>query len=140
MHIERAHHADDQLVAAFARLIPQLTPTAPLPSRDDLAMMVANPATHLLVARDPDIVGSLTLTLYRVPTGLHGRINAVVVDTAARGRGIGEALAREAVRIARAEGVRRITLSSRRERGAAHRMYRRVGFEPTASEAFHLML
>ena len=140
MQIERATRADDELVAAFARLIPQLTPTAPLPTRDELALLVDSPSTHLLLARDPDIVGSLTLTLYRTPTGLQGRINAVVVDAAAQGRGIGEALAREAVQIAKAAGVRRITLSSRRDRAAAHRLYRRIGFEPTPSEQFHILL
>lgn len=140
MHIERATRADDELVAAFARLIPQLSPAAPLPSRDELAMVVASPGTHLLIARDPDIVGSLTLTLYRVPTGLQGRINAVVVDAAARGRGVGEALTREAVRIAREARARRITLSSREERAAANRMYRRVGFELTVTNSYHMML
>jgi ribosomal protein S18 acetylase RimI-like enzyme len=140
MHIERATQADDELVAAFARLIPQLTPTAPLPGRDDLARVVASPDTHLLIARDPGIVGSLTLTLLRLPTGLQGRINAVVVDAEARGRGIGEALTREAVQIAQLAGVRRITLSSRSEREAAHRMYRRVGFEPAITSSFQMWL
>jgi ribosomal protein S18 acetylase RimI-like enzyme len=140
MHIERATRADDELVAAFARLIPQLSPAAPLPSRDELAMVVASPGTHLLIARDPDIVGSLTLTLYLVPTGLQGRINAVVVDAAARGRGVGEALTREAVRIAREARARRITLSSREERAAANRVYRRVGFERTVTNSYHMML
>lgn len=140
MQIERATHADDELVAALARLLPQLNPTAPLPTRDDLALMLASPSTYLLIARDPDVVGTLTLTLFRTPVGLQGRINTVVVDAAARGRGIGEALTREAVRIARDAGVRRITLSSRRDRAAAHRLYLRIGFEVTTSEQFHMML
>jgi ribosomal protein S18 acetylase RimI-like enzyme len=64
----------------------------------------------------------------------------VIVDAAARGRGIGEALTREAMRISRDAGVRRITLSSRLDREPAHRMYLRVGFELTGSRQFHLML
>jgi ribosomal protein S18 acetylase RimI-like enzyme len=140
MHIERATRADDELVAGLARLIPQLMPAAPLPTRDELAMMIDCPSTHLLLARDPAIAGTLTLTVFRIPVGLQGRINTVVVDAAARGRGIGEALIREAVRIARAAGVRRITLSSQRDRAAAHRMYRRAGFEATPNETFHILL
>jgi ribosomal protein S18 acetylase RimI-like enzyme len=140
MQIERATQADDELVAALARLLPQLSPSAPVPGRDDLAVMLASPSTHLLNARDPDIVGTLTLTLFRTLVGLQGRINTVIVDAAARGRGIGEALTREAVRIAREAGVRRITLSSRLDREAAHRMYLRIGFELTGSRQFHLML
>jgi ribosomal protein S18 acetylase RimI-like enzyme len=140
MQIERATRADDELVAAFARLLPQLTSNAPLPGRDDLALMLASPSTYLLMARDPDVVGTLTLTLFRTPVGLQGRINTVVVDAAARGRGIGEALTRDAMRICRDAGVRRITLSSRLDREAAHRLYLRLGFELTGSRQFHLTL
>jgi ribosomal protein S18 acetylase RimI-like enzyme len=140
MDIERATCVDDELAAAVARLLPQLSPKARLPTRDELASMIANPSTHLLVARDPEIVGTLTLTVFWTLVGLQARINTVVVDAAARGRGIGEALTREAVRIAGAAGVRRITLSSRRERAAAHRLYGRVGFESTPNETFHMLL
>jgi ribosomal protein S18 acetylase RimI-like enzyme len=144
MQIERVTQADDELVAAFARLLPQLNPSLPLPTRDDLALMLAGPSTYLLMARDPDLdpalVGTATLTLFRTPVGLQGRINTVVVDAAARGRGIGEAVTREAMRICRDAGVRRITLSSRLDRAPAHRMYLRCGFEVTGSQQFHRML
>ena len=49
----------------------------------------------LLVARDDDdgrIIGTLTLVLYRVSSGLKGRIEDVIVDESARGQGVGEAL------------------------------------------------
>jgi len=140
MQIERVTRSDDELVAALARLMPQLNPSAPLPTGDDLAAMLASPSTYLLLARDPDVVGTLTLTVFRTLVGLQGRINTVIVDAAARGRGIGEALSREAVRISRDAGVRRITLSSRLDRVAAHRMYLRIGFELTGSRQFHLWL
>jgi len=131
MTIERATEASDEVVAALRRLIPQLSETADLPTHAGLADMVARPDTHLLVARDGDgaIVGSLTLVLYRIPTRLEGVIQDVVVDAAARGRGIGEALTREAQRIGKEEGVGQIRLSSRPEREAANRLYPRLGFE-----------
>ncbi len=144
MQIERVIQADDELIAALARLLPQLNPASLLPTREDLALMLAGPATYLLMARDPELdpqlVGTLTLTLFRTPVGLQGRINTVVVDQAARGRGAGEAMTREAVQICRDAGVRRITLSSRLDREPAHRMYLRCGFELTGSRQFHLTL
>ncbi|HEX8108974.1 MAG TPA: GNAT family N-acetyltransferase [Kofleriaceae bacterium] len=140
MKIERATHVDDELVTALTRLIPQLNTNAPLPTHDDLAMMLASPSTYLLIACDSDIVGTLTLTLFRTLVGLQGRINTVIVDAAARGHGIGEALTREAMRISRDAGVRRITLSSRLDREPAHRMYLRCGFELTGSRQFHMTL
>jgi ribosomal protein S18 acetylase RimI-like enzyme len=138
MHIERAEHAHDDLVTAFARLMPQLSPAAHVPSRDELAAIVASPSSYLLVARDPHIVGALTLTLFRVPTGLQAQIHNVVVDSAARGRGIGQALTAEAVQIARSAGAVRLSLTSRDERAAAHRLYRRLGFALVPSQVYRV--
>lgn len=138
MQIEHATAVDDELVAAFARLIPQLSPTAPLPTHEDLAAVIAGTGSFLFIARDPGIVGTLTLTLYRVPTGVRAYINNVVVDGAARGRGIGEALTRAAIERARAGGAQRITLTSRSEREAANRLYRRLGFELTVTNVYRM--
>jgi ribosomal protein S18 acetylase RimI-like enzyme len=138
MQIEHVTAVDDELVSAMERLMPQLNPTAPLPGRDHLEAMVANPATFLLVARDPGIIGTLTLTLFRLPTGLRAHINAVVVDAAARGRGIGEALTRDAVQRALAAGATRVSLNTRPEREAANRLYRRLGFQLVSTHQYRL--
>src|SRR5262249_27728501 len=61
--------------------------------------------------------------------GIRAWIEDVVVDEAARGRGIGEALITEAVGLARAAGARTVDLTSRPVRQAAGRLYQRAGFE-----------
>jgi ribosomal protein S18 acetylase RimI-like enzyme len=95
------------------------------------------PGTHLLVARDGgEIVGTLTLLVYRVPAGTRGWIHDVVVDEAARGRGIGEALTQDALRRAREAGVARVSLTSRPHRAAAHRLYERLGFAPHETNVY----
>src|SRR5206468_6511810 len=89
--VERVTEADDELLAAVARLLPQLSPDREPPGLPELSELVAAPGTHLFVARDgPAILGMLTLLLYRVPTGIRGWIHDVVVDESARGRGVGE--------------------------------------------------
>jgi ribosomal protein S18 acetylase RimI-like enzyme len=140
MTIERVTVVDAKLVAAFARLIPQLS-KAPPPDAAALAAIAAG--SVLLVARDGDgeqIVGTLTLTLYRIPTGAQARIDDVVVDHDARGRGIAEALSREALRIARDAGAKNVTLTSRPDREAANRLYRRIGFEPIETNVYRYPL
>jgi ribosomal protein S18 acetylase RimI-like enzyme len=136
--IERVREVSDELVDALRRLIPQLSTTASLPTHEGLADLVARDDHYLLLARDEDgnIVGSLTLVLYRIPTRLQGMIHDVVVDEAARGRGVGEALTREAQRIAVAAGVDSLRLTSRSHRVAAHRLYERLGFEPVDTNAY----
>jgi ribosomal protein S18 acetylase RimI-like enzyme len=129
--VEEAHAVDDALVAAWERLIGQLSRSAPPPGRAELEEIVSSPATRLLLARNEEgeIVGSLTLALFRIPTGVRAWIEDVVVDEAARGQGAGVALTREALRVASEGGARTIDLTSRPDREAANRLYQAVGFE-----------
>ncbi|HUF99722.1 MAG TPA: GNAT family N-acetyltransferase, partial [Ilumatobacter sp.] len=79
--IEAATEVDDDLVEAFARLIPQLSSSSPPPTAADLQSIVNCAESFLFVARiDGRIVGSLTLALYRIPTGVKAWIEDVVVD------------------------------------------------------------
>jgi ribosomal protein S18 acetylase RimI-like enzyme len=129
--VEAAGEVTAELAEAIARLVPQLSSSAPPPGAAELAEIVKSPATTLLVARVPegDVVGTLTLVLFRIPTGMRAWIEDVVVDEGARGRGVGEALNEEAIRRATAAGARSVDLTSRPSREAANRLYRRLGFE-----------
>jgi ribosomal protein S18 acetylase RimI-like enzyme len=122
--------------SALERLVPQLSPGRSAPSLEDLAEIVER--STLLVARDETgaIVGTLTLLTHRLPTGLKGRIEDVVVDEAARGQGVGEALTLEALRLAAEAGVRSVELTSSPTREAANRLYRRLGFEQRETNVY----
>jgi len=128
--VEEATSVTDEVMVALEGLVPQLSRTSPAPTRSELAEIVSSPATCLLLARSPDgvVVGSLTLVLFRIPTGVRAWVEDVVVDRSMRGQGIGEALGREALRRAAAAGARTVDLTSRPSREAANRMYRRLGF------------
>lgn len=119
----------DEVVEAFARLIPQLSSSNLPPTHEQLEALVASDASTLFVARvDGRIVGSLTLATFRIPTGVRAWIEDVVVDEAARGHGVGEALNVEALDRARALGAITVELTSRPSREAANRLYLRLGF------------
>jgi ribosomal protein S18 acetylase RimI-like enzyme len=124
--------ATDEVVAAFARLIPQLSRSAAPLDGKALAEVIATPCNTVLLARDRqhgnEIVGTLTLVMFRIPTGMRAWIEDVVVDSNARGRGVGEALTQEAIRLACQRGAQTIDLTSRQSRQAAHRLYEKVGF------------
>jgi ribosomal protein S18 acetylase RimI-like enzyme len=125
-----ADRVDDELVAAFAELIPQLSSSSAPPTAAELAAIVESPDAVLYVARvDDRIVGSLTLAFYRIPTGLKAWIEDVVVSEAARGHGVGEALNRAAIAEAAHRGAKNVSLTSRLSREAANRLYQRLGFE-----------
>lgn len=126
--IELAKSVSDELFTAVNRLLPQLSSAHP-PSIGELQLIVDDPDTGLFVARlDGEIVGMLTLVLFRIPTGVKAWIEDVVVDDSARGHGVGEALSRAALDHAAAHGAKAVSLTSRSSREAANRLYRRVGF------------
>ena len=132
IEVAAASGVDEELIAAFNRLIPQLSRSAVVPTPELIREIVEAQASTVLIARDSRdnrrIVGLLTLVVFRIPTGVRAWIEDVVVDEAVRGRGVGEALSQEAVRRAVELGARTVELTSRPSREAANRLYQRLGF------------
>jgi ribosomal protein S18 acetylase RimI-like enzyme len=129
MRIEQAHEATPELLEAIHRLLPQLTQARTPPTLEQLAETVAGQT--LLVARNDEdgaIIGTLTLIVYRVSSGLKARIEDVIVDGSARGQGIGDALVREGMARAGEAKVLMLELSSMPYRESANRLYKRLGF------------
>ena len=129
IEVHEATEVHDALVAAMARLIPQLSNSSPPPDVDALEAIVSSNASVLLLAVDPvatgeeAILGSMTLVVFRIPTGLRAGIEDVVVDEAARG-----------------EGATTVDLTSRPAREAANRLYQRLGFQERSTNVYRLGL
>ena len=158
----------EEFAAAFGRLVPQLSRSAKIPTAEELAKTVRSPATVLLVAYGADgsedgggedggveggggedgraedskarIIGSLTLVLFRIPTGLRARIEDVVVDESARGAGVGRALNVAAMERAAAAGARSVDLTSSPAREAANELYLSLGFKQRDTNVYRAEL
>jgi ribosomal protein S18 acetylase RimI-like enzyme len=132
MYIGKVSEATEELHAGLKRLVPQLGAHKIPPTLEELNRLVTSEASTLLVARqsreeDP-IVGILCLTIYRVPTGLRSIIEDVIVDEGARRQGIGAALMRYAIELAREAGAEGVSLTSNPQREAANQLYQSMGF------------
>ena len=139
--IEEASVADDELVEAMRRLLPQLSSSAKPIEAYDLESIVAAPSTILYVARSDDgIVGTLTLVVFRSLTGARCWIEDVVVDEGARGRGVGEALVEAALDGARRASARTVDLTSNPSREGANRLYQRCGFVQRITNVYRLIV
>jgi GNAT superfamily N-acetyltransferase len=145
MHIREAredeHEAVGRLVAdAYAAL-----PGMPGPDEQpdyyamlrDVGARVRNPAIHVLVARDPDLVGCVDLIdemrAYGAASAARDLADAVgvrllAVDPRARGRGVGKALTLACIERARTLGRARVVLHTTRAMTTAWAMYERLGF------------
>ena len=141
--IETAAEATGEVVSSVARMLPLLSSSSPPPSVEEISEIVRSPATTLFIARDGDggpIVGTLTLAIFRIPTGLRAWIEDVIVAAEARGQGCGELLTRAALDAARGAGATTVDLTSRPSREAANRLYRRVGFEARETNVYRFSL
>jgi ribosomal protein S18 acetylase RimI-like enzyme len=142
VNVEVLHEVTEETVQAFTRLLPQLSRSAPPLDKAALARVADSESNTLLIARSEsgEIVGTLTLAVFPIPTGLRAWIEDVVVDEAARGQGAGAALTLEALRLAREMGARTVDLTSRPSREAAGRLYERLGFERRDSRLYRFKL
>ncbi|HXS62409.1 MAG TPA: GNAT family N-acetyltransferase [Streptosporangiaceae bacterium] len=139
--VEVLSEVTSEVVEAFGRLIPQLSSSAKPLDAAALSAIVATPASTVLIARvDGDLVGTLTLVTFPIPTGVRAWIEDVVTEESARGKGVATALIDEAIRLAKQASARTIDLSSRPARAAAGVLYERMGFEQRETRMYRYKL
>ena len=137
VEIYEAGEVTDELVEAMTRLVPQLSSSNPPPSAAELQKIIDSDAVRLLIARNQrGVVGTLTLVLFRIPTGIRAWIEDVIVDEGARGAGIGRSLNEAAIDCALAAGAVTVDLTSRPSREDANRLYQRMGFTPRETNVY----
>ncbi|MFJ5050365.1 GNAT family N-acetyltransferase [Streptomyces sp. NPDC088719] len=137
VEVEVVQQPSQEVVEAFGRLLPQLSTTAKPLDYEAVGRLVECDSNVVFVARvSGEIVGTLTLLLFPLPSGLRARVEDVVVDRSARGQGVAAALTEQALGMARDAGARTVDLTSRPDREAANRLYERLGFKARESTVF----
>ncbi|WP_424862859.1 GNAT family N-acetyltransferase [Streptomyces sp. MMS24-I29] len=139
--VEPVRHPDGETLDSLSALLSQLSRSAKPLTLQSLSAIVASDATTLLVARLGDrMVGTLTLAVFPLPTGVRAWIEDVVVDESARGAGVGAALVSAAIDRVREAGARTVDLTSRPSREAANRLYERLGFQRRSTNVYRIEL
>ena len=87
---------------------------------------------------DSEIVGTITLVMFRIPAGMRAILHNLVVDSKSRRKGIGEALTRAALQRAAKAGVQAIELTAKPwpSREVAVRMYKQMGFTQNETNVY----
>ena len=141
VRIERVTEATPEVHEALVRLLPQLNAQLQVPSMDRLRALIADPAVTLLVAREGEqIVGTTTVIVYTTPFWIKARLDEVVVDELARGKGVGAALVKASLDLAREKGVQVVELQSGVQREEANRLYPRMGFKLRETNVYRIVL
>ena len=140
MIIEQKEYSE-ALLEQVNHLLGQLSSSASLLIAKDLRSILESDASRLLIAKNAEVVvGMLTLMIFRIPTGLRGLIEDVVVCESVRRKGIGALLIQSAINIAEAEGARTLDLTSRPERHAANQLYEKLGFSKRDYNVYRMCL
>lgn len=142
MSIRIITSADTHLFGDINALIPQLSSSTGHLSDEFLEATLAQESLTLLGYVDvidgkEKLLGMLSLVTFTIPTGVRSWIEDVVVDSNARGRGIGEELVHAAVDLAaKVKKAKSVDLTSRPTREAANRLYQRAGFTPRETNIY----
>lgn len=144
MFIDKVIDLTDEIFDSVCRLVPELGVHKIVPTRDELTALVQSEASTLLIARYPDdkseIVGILTISIYRVPTGARSIVEDVIVDKSMRRHGVAKALMLAAIDIARDAGANGVALTSNHQRVEANFLYQNMGFERRETNAYFYKL
>ena len=141
VRIEEAVEATSGLQRALAHLLPQLNPKLPVPTMERLQAIMADPSVTLFLAKDgEEAVGTATVIVYTTPFWIKARLDEVVVDESARGKGVGAALVGACLEVARRRGAEVAELQSGVQREAANRLYQRMGFKLRQSNLYRILL
>lgn len=120
----------ESLTDAYRALIPQLSSSSNPPTGEALQRIIESDSAQILIAEDEngEILGTMTLVIFQIPTGVRAWIEDVVVDSSARGKGIGKKLNLAALELAKQAGAKTVDLTSRPARQEANQLYRSIGF------------
>lgn len=132
-----------QLLGALNKLLKQLDNTATPLTQIDIKHMIASSANRLFIARcldNKEIIGMLTMIIFRIPFAKKGLLEDIVVDKTYRKKGVGTKLIAAAVNQAREEGVTHLDLTSRSTRVAANNLYQRLGFKKRDTNIYRIIL
>lgn len=142
-YIEKLQKFSLELTAAINKLLKQLNSTATPLTKADIEYMISSTANRLFVARRSDnkeVVGMLTLIVYRIPVWKKGWIEDLVVDEKYRNFGVATKLLKHAIESAKADGVLSLNFTSNPEREVANKFYHSLGFEKRNTNVYRIKL
>lgn len=140
IEISELIQADEETLSSVNHLLPQLSSSAQVITLDRLRTLVSSDCTRLYLAKEGGHVhGMLSLVVFPIPTGTKAWVEDVVVDDAARGKGVGKSLMRHAMEQAEMLGAKAVDLTSRPSREAANKLYQSLGFETRETNVYRYL-
>ncbi|GEM_PF-1435786 len=130
MQIDLATPQDADAILALQIQIYRVKSLAPNSKNLLLKLMNADYCNVIVAKENGAVVGSAFL--FCIPLPAHGKnfgfLEAVVVDEKSRGKGIGTAISKKAIELARANNCYKMIFTSGFDREKIHKLYENLGF------------
>ena len=101
-------------------------------ARQTLEKQLKDKSCDILAAREDGKVIA-TATIYYIKAAVHARpyalLEGLVVDKSQRGQGVGTALFKKCIEVARAKKCYKMIFTSGKDRTGAHKFYKNLGFK-----------
>lgn len=143
IYIEEVTSFSSEVVDAVRKLVRQLDQKFQPLSDDDLKEMISSSNTHVYIVRlkgNRNIIGMVTLIVYRIPYITKAQLEDLVIDKSLRGKGIGTTLMKFVIDKARDLGVKSLNFTSNPKRETANKLYKSLGFEKRDTNVYKLSL
>ena len=143
IYIEQLKNYSPEDLTSINKLTKQLGDHADRISTADMKEIIKSKAVRLFVARrlnSKEIVGMLTMIVFRISFAKKGFLEDFVVDKKYRGIGIGAKLIKSATDKAKKLGVSYLDYTSRPTRLAANNLYNRLGFRKRDTNVYRIEL
>ncbi|NLO69901.1 MAG: GNAT family N-acetyltransferase [Porphyromonadaceae bacterium] len=130
MKVYQPKEATPELVSALERLLPQLDTSVEILTFKELDSLINDENTCFFVGeKDGQIMATISIVIYKIPTGEKAWIEDVIVDESVRGFGYGKKLMNFAIDFLRNKGISKVNLTSNPSRVAANKLYQSLGFK-----------
>lgn len=144
IYIEQLKTFSLEELTAINKLLKQLDNSATPLTKTDVKEMIDSSANRLFIARridNKEIVGMITLIVYRIPVWKKGWIEDLVVDERYRNKGIATRLIHYAIKKAKDEGVLSLNLTSHRTKKIeGNKLYQSLGFKKRNTNVYRILI
>lgn len=131
IRVEKITVFSSHIADAIRNLAKQIGANYHEPSDDDVKEMIQNSNHTILIARNMqtnEIVGMISILIYRVPYIRKAFLEDFVVDVEHRHLGIGTKLITTAIQHCQQAGAKCVDLTSSPQRIAGNELYQKLGF------------
>ncbi len=141
--IEEVREFSVEVAGAVRSLTSQLGQDSQELDDESIKEIIDSPVTHLYFARlseTHEIVGMVTLSVFRIPYRRRAWIDDIVVDQMHRNNGFGVQLLKYAMEMAKEKHAKILDLTSQPVRVSANKLYLSLGFKMRETNVYRFDL